>query len=62
MLHAALLLLVMLEVANADRVFTISLKRSTLNPQLSTSCQADYPNYWRKANFAGTGGFGGRNN
>jgi hypothetical protein len=42
MLHAALLLLVMLEVANADLVFTISLKRSTHNRQLSTSCQADY--------------------
>jgi hypothetical protein len=36
MVHAALLLL-MLEAANADLVFTISLKRSTPNLQLSTS-------------------------
>jgi len=42
MVHAALLLL-MLEAANADLVFTISLKRSTLNLQLSTSWPADYP-------------------
>jgi hypothetical protein len=33
----------MLEAANADLVFTISLKRSTQNRQLSTSCPADYP-------------------
>jgi hypothetical protein len=36
MVHAALLLL-MLEAANADLVFTISLKRSTPNLLLSTS-------------------------
>jgi hypothetical protein len=41
MVHAALLLL-MLEVANARRRFTISLKRSTQNLQLSTSSPADY--------------------
>jgi hypothetical protein len=33
----------MLEAANADLVFTISLKRSTPNLQLSTSSPADYP-------------------
>jgi hypothetical protein len=33
----------MLEAAIVDLVFTISLKRSTLNRQLSTSCPADYP-------------------
>ena len=33
----------MLEAVNADLVFTISLKRSTQNRQLSTSCPADYP-------------------
>jgi hypothetical protein len=42
MLHAALLLL-MLEAANARPRFTISLKRSTQNLQLSTSSLADYP-------------------
>jgi len=42
MVHAALLLL-MLEAANADLVFTISLKRSTLNLLLSTNSPADYP-------------------
>src|SRR5471030_3099782 len=42
MVHAALLLL-MLEAANADLVFTISLKRSTPNLQLSTNSPADYP-------------------
>jgi hypothetical protein len=42
MVHAALLLL-MLEAADADLVFTISLKRSTPNLQLSTSWPADYP-------------------
>src|SRR5271156_3545982 len=45
MVHAALLLL-MLEAAHADLVFTISLKRSTQNLQLSTSWPADYPIYW----------------
>ena len=42
MVHAALLLL-MLEAVTADLVFTISLKRSTQNLQLSTSWPADYP-------------------
>jgi hypothetical protein len=40
MVHAALLLL-MLEAV--DLVFTISLKRSTQNLQLSTNSPADYP-------------------
>jgi hypothetical protein len=35
----------MLEAANARPRFTISLKRSTQNLQLSTSCSADYPIY-----------------
>jgi hypothetical protein len=39
----------MLEAAIVDLVFTISLKRSTLNRQLSTSCPADYPIFWRIA-------------
>jgi hypothetical protein len=42
MVHAALLLL-MLEAVTADLVFTISLKRSTQNLQLSTTSPADYP-------------------
>jgi hypothetical protein len=42
MVHAALLLL-MLEAENADLVFTISLKRSTQNSQLSTSCRPITP-------------------
>jgi hypothetical protein len=42
MVHAALLLL-MLEAVATDLVFTISLKRSTQNLQLSTSWPADYP-------------------
>jgi len=33
----------MLEAVHTDLVFTISLKRSTQNLQLSTSCSADYP-------------------
>src|SRR5450755_3350624 len=45
MVHAALLLL-MLEAANADLVFTISLKRSTPILLLSTNSPADYPIYW----------------
>src|SRR6476620_10187818 len=45
MIHAALLLL-MLEAANARPRFTISLKRSTQNLQLSTSSPADYPIFW----------------
>jgi hypothetical protein len=44
MVHAALLLL-MLEAAKARPRFTISLKRSTQNLQLSTSSSADYPIY-----------------
>ena len=39
----AALLLLMLEAVPTDLVFTISLKRSTPNLQLSTSCPADYP-------------------
>jgi hypothetical protein len=42
MVHAALLLL-MLEAAQREPRFTISLKRSTHNLQLSTSWSADYP-------------------
>ena len=42
MVHAALLLL-MLEAVHTDLVFTISLKRSTQDLQLSTSSPADYP-------------------
>src|SRR5206468_8895423 len=45
MVHAALLLL-MLEAVHTDLVFTISLKRSTQNLQLSTSSPADYPIFW----------------
>jgi hypothetical protein len=33
----------MLEAVHTDLVFTISLKRSTQNLQLSTSSPADYP-------------------
>jgi hypothetical protein len=33
----------MLEAVHTDLVFTISLKRSTQNLQLSTSWPADYP-------------------
>ena len=35
----------MLEAVSTDLVFTISLKRSTQNLQLSTSSPADYPIY-----------------
>src|SRR6516162_6258004 len=42
MVHAALLLL-MLEAVTTDLVFTISLKRSTLNLQLSTSWASRLP-------------------
>jgi hypothetical protein len=42
MVHAALLLL-MLEAVHTDLVFTISLKRTTQNLQLSTNSPADYP-------------------
>jgi hypothetical protein len=35
----------MLEAVHTDLVFTISLKRSTQNLQLSTSLPADYPIY-----------------
>jgi hypothetical protein len=48
MVHAALLLL-MLEAVPTDLVFTISLKRSTPNLQLSTSWPADYPIFGAKA-------------
>src|SRR5271166_5611060 len=47
MVHAALLLL-MLEAVDTDLVFTISLKRSTQNLQISTRTPADYSIYgWR---------------
>ena len=39
----------MLEAVNL--VFTISLKRSTPNLQLSTSSPADYPILWHKADI-----------
>ena len=39
----------MLEAVFTDLVFTISLKRSTPNLQLSTSSPADYPIYAPKA-------------
>ena len=39
----------MFEAVTADLVFTISLKRSTQNLQLSTSSPADYPIYAPKA-------------
>ena len=39
----------MLEAVHTDLVFTISLKRSTQNLQLSTSSPADYPIYAPKA-------------
>jgi len=55
--HTALLLL-MLEAAYAGPRFTISLKRSTLNLQLSTSWQADYPIYWSPATQSGLSGRG----
>jgi hypothetical protein len=51
MVHAALLLL-MLEAVHTDLVFTISLKRSTQNLQLSTSSPADYPSFEGKADVA----------
>ena len=51
MVHAALLLL-MLEAVHTDLVFTISLKRSTQNFQLSTSSPADYPICWQKQTFS----------
>jgi hypothetical protein len=39
----------MLEAVHKDLVFTISLKRSTQNLQLSTSSPADYPIFGSKA-------------
>src|SRR4029434_11241104 len=44
MVHAALLLL-MLEAVTTDLVSTISLKRSTQNLQLSTSCRPITPSF-----------------
>jgi hypothetical protein len=41
----------MLEAVDTDLVFTISLKRSTQNLQLSTSSPADYPIFWHKADI-----------
>src|SRR5215831_21230336 len=52
MVHAALLLL-MLEAVPGDLVFTISLKRSTPNLQLSTSRRPITPSY-RSANACAT--------
>src|SRR4029453_16378931 len=52
MVHAALLLL-MLEAVHTDLVFTISLKRSTQNLQLSTSSPADYPIFGSDSDVAG---------
>jgi len=46
MLHAALLLLMLEAVTHGPR-FTISLKRSTQNLQLSTTSPADYPIFWQ---------------
>src|SRR5215218_8624857 len=48
MVHAALLLL-MLEAVFTDLVFTISLKRSTPNLQLSTSCRPITPSLGSEA-------------
>jgi hypothetical protein len=45
MVHAALLLL-MLEAVTADLVFTISLKRSTQNLQISTSWAGRLPHLY----------------
>jgi hypothetical protein len=53
MVHAALLLL-MLEAVNADLVFTISLKRSTQNLQLSTSRRPITPSLETKADIKET--------
>jgi hypothetical protein len=47
MVHAALLLL-MLEAVHHGPRFTISLKRSTQNLQLSTRSPADYPIFGQK--------------
>jgi hypothetical protein len=41
----------MLEAAKARPRFTISLKRSTQNLQLSTRTPADYPIFWPKADI-----------
>jgi hypothetical protein len=46
MVHAALLL--MLEAVTTNLVFTISLKRSTLNIQLSTSWAGRLPHLSRR--------------
>jgi hypothetical protein len=50
MVHVALLLL-MLEAAQREPRFTISLKRSTQNLQLSTSSPADYPIFRSEADI-----------
>ena len=57
MAHAALLLL-MLEAETTDLVFTINLKRSTQNLQLSTKSPADYPIYreWSESPTYGPSG------
>jgi len=46
------LLLLMPEAVHTDLVFTISLKRSTQNLQLSTSSPADYSIYQSRADMA----------
>jgi hypothetical protein len=51
MVHAALLLL-MLEAAQREPRFTISLKRSTQNLQLSTSCRPITPSLGHSQHFA----------
>jgi hypothetical protein len=53
MVHAALLLL-MLEAVHTDLVFTISLKRSTQNLQLSTSSPAETRTCYRARAFGKT--------
>jgi hypothetical protein len=51
MVHAALLLLMLAGRTHRPR-FTISLKRSTQNLQLSASCPADYPIFRVEADIA----------
>ena len=43
----------LLEAVHTDLVFTISLKRSTQNLQLSTSCRPITPSFGGKATVAG---------
>jgi hypothetical protein len=46
----------MLEAVHTDLIFTISLKRSTQNLQLSTNSPADYPIFGSKADAAQSNG------